>query len=232
MEFKIAGIQKSSMVDYPGLVSIAVFTPYCNYDCFYCHNRNILSGDIDLMDTDGVLQFAKKRSKVIEGFVISGGEPTLQPKLIDFIKNVRALDYKIKLDTNGGNLDVVKSLIENKLIDYIAIDLKAPFDKYNEICAGNADGKIAKQTIKYVVNSSIAYEIRTTMVPQLSAERMLGTLAELPRLSRYAIQQYVKPHNLRECDRFKANVVPHSTGYLEQYAKSCEHYCDNVILRV
>ena len=125
MEFKIAGIQKSSMVDYPGLVSIAVFTPYCNYDCFYCHNRNILSGDVNLLDTEEVLQFAKKRSKVIEGFVITGGEPTLQSGLMDFTKVVRALGYKIKLDTNGSNFDVVKKLNENKLIDYIAIDLKS-----------------------------------------------------------------------------------------------------------
>lgn len=232
MDFKIAGIQKSSMVDYPGIVSIAVFTPYCNYDCFYCHNRNILSGDIKLLDTEEVLQFAQKRSNVIDGFVISGGEPTLQPELIDFIKRVRALGYKIKLDTNGSNYDVVKKLIESNLLNFIAIDLKAPFDKYKEICAGDADGQIAKKTITYAVNSSIDYEIRTTMIPQITAEDMVKTLTELPKLSRYAIQQYNKPQALRESDRFKANVEPHSTGYLEQYAKNCEQYCDNVILRV
>ncbi|MEX1376790.1 MAG: anaerobic ribonucleoside-triphosphate reductase activating protein [Eubacteriales bacterium] len=227
---KIAGIQKSSVVDYPGLVSIAVFTPYCNYDCFYCHNREILSGDI-LIDTDQVLDFAQKRSGLIEGFVISGGEPTLQPNLEGFIMQIKELGYKVKLDTNGGNLDAVKKLIEQKLIDYIAVDLKAPFEKYSQICGGKADGKTAKQTIEYILASHIPCEIRTTMIPQLSAEEMLQTIRELPRLPRYAIQQYIKPQYLRECDRFRANVKPHSNDYMEKYAKECEEYCDNVVLK-
>ena len=228
---KIAGIQKSSMVDYPGLVSIAVFTPYCNYDCFYCHNREILTGDI-LIDTAEVLDFAQKRSGLIEGFVISGGEPTMQPKLESFITQIKGLGYKVKLDTNGGSPDVVKKLIEQKLIDYIAVDLKAPFEKYRQICGGTADGEIARQTIEYILASHIPCEIRTTMIPQLSAEEMLNTIRELPRLPRYAVQQYVKPQYLRECDRFRANVAPHSTDYLEKYAKECEKYCENVIVVV
>lgn len=228
---KIAGIQKSSMVDYPGLVSIAVFTPYCNYDCFYCHNREILDGS-KLIDTNEVLDFARKRAGLIEGFVISGGEPTIQPDLIDFVKEIKALGYKIKLDTNGGNIDMVKSLIENKLIDYIAVDLKAPFKKYKEICGGTADGQRAKDTLIYVTQAAIPYEIRTTMIPQLNAEEMLQTLRELPRLARYAVQQYAKPLTLRESDRFRANIAPHSEGYLKDYAKMCERYCDNVVLRV
>ena len=231
MKFKIAGIQKSSMVDYPGFVSIAVFTPYCNYDCFYCHNREILDGS-RLIDTQEVLDFVRKRAGLIDGFVISGGEPTMQPDLIDFIKLIKSLGYKVKLDTNGSDYRTVKEVIEDKLIDYIAVDLKAPFEKYNQICGGIADGDIAKEIIEYVINSHIPYEIRTTMIPQLSAEEMLNTIRELPRLSRYAIQQYVKPQYLRECDRFRANVVPHSEEYLNEYAKKCEQYCDKVVVRV
>lgn len=228
---KIAGIQKSSMVDYPGLVSIAVFAPYCNYDCFYCHNRQILDGNI-FVNTSEVLDFAQKRAGIIEGFVVSGGEPTMQAGLIDFINEIKALGYKIKLDTNGSNTDVVRHVIENKLIDYIAIDLKAPFEKYNQICGGSADGKVAKETITYVVNSAIDYEIRTTMIPQLNADEMIDTVRGLPELARYAVQQYVKPHYIRECDRFRANIKPHSEGYLADYAKKCEQYCDEVVLRV
>jgi len=231
MEFKIAGMQKSSMVDYPGLVSIAVFTPYCNYDCFYCHNRQILSGD-ELLDTNEILNFAKKRAGLIKGFVISGGEPTLQSSLVEFVDQIKSLGYKVKLDTNGSNLDVVKKLIEDELIDYIAIDLKSPFDKYNKICDGSADGDIARKTIEYVVKSQIKYEIRTTMIPQITGDEMLDAIRELPKLSRYAIQQYVKPQHLRECDRFKANVQPHSKEYLEEFAKKCEEYCDEVVLKV
>ena len=200
------------MVDYPGMVSIAVFAPYCNYDCFYCHNREILDGS-RITDTDEVIEFAKKRAGVINGFVISGGEPTLQKDLAEFIALIRSFGYSIKLDTNGSNLDVIKTLIEKKLIDYIAVDLKAPFEKYQQICEGTANGEMAKITIEYIVQSSIPYEIRTTMIPQLSAEEMLKTLAELPKLARYAIQQYNKPLTLRERDRFKANVKPHSEGY-------------------
>jgi len=228
---KIAGIQKSSMVDYPGKVSIAVFTPYCNYDCFYCHNRDILEGS-RMIDTDEVISFAEKRAGVIDGFVISGGEPTLQNDLSKFIKQIKSFGYSIKLDTNGSNIKAVKELIENKLIDYIAVDLKAPFEKYPQICEGAADGKMAKNTIAYILESGLPYEIRTTMVPQLSSEEMLSTLAELPRLARYAIQQYNKPLTLRERDRFRANIKPHSEDYLKEYAKQCEKYCDNVVLRI
>ncbi len=228
---KIAGIQKSSMVDYPGLVSIAVFTPYCNYDCFYCHNRQILK-DVILLDTEEILDFAKKRAGIIEGFVISGGEPTLQPDLSDFINKIKSLGYKIKLDTNGSNIEIVKKLVESQSIDFIAIDLKAPFDKYLQLCGGTADGSKAKETIEYVISSGLDCEIRTTMIPQLDSKEMIKTIAELPKLPRYAIQQYVKPQYLRECDRFRANVAPHSEEYLKNFAEECKRYCDNVVLRV
>jgi len=228
---KIAGIQKSSMVDYPGMVSIAVFTPYCNYDCFYCHNREILDGS-RIIDTDEIIDFAEKRAGIIKGFVISGGEPTLQKGLAEFIGRIKSLGYNIKLDTNGSNTDAVKYLIQNKLIDYIAVDLKAPFEKYLQICEGTADGEMVKNTIKYIVQSGISYEIRTTMIPQLNSDEMLNTLAELPKLARYAIQQYNKPLTLRERDRFRANIKPHNEDYLREYAKRCEKYCENVVLRI
>lgn len=230
-KIQIAGMQKSSMVDYPGMVSIAVFTPKCNYDCFYCHNREILNSQ-GTIEVDEVLDFARRRAKLIEGFVISGGEPTLQPGLIDFIKEIKALGYNVKLDTNGSNLDVVKHVIEKKLIDYIAVDLKAPFKKYKEICRGNADGDIVKQTIMYVRDSRIPYEIRTTLIPQLTSQEMLEAVIELSPLRRYGVQQYRKPSVLRECDRFKANVQPHSNEYLQNFATECTKYCDEVVIKI
>ncbi len=114
---------------------------------------------------DETLSFVRKRAGIIDALVISGGEPTLQKDLEVFVKRIKAMGYLVKLDTNGSNPDMVKKLINGKLIDYIAIDLKCPFDRYVEICR-NDDGNAVRKAIMHTVESGIDYDIRTTMIPQ------------------------------------------------------------------
>ena len=152
---KIAGFQKTSFVDYPKIVSCVVFTPGCNMRCSYCHNKHILSGNIPEVDELAVLDYLRKRVGVISGVVVSGGEPTLQNDLERFVTVVKNMGYKIKLDTNGTNPEVLKSLCEKGLVDYVAMDLKAPIEKYSEICCAEIDvSKVKTYACKNATNNS------------------------------------------------------------------------------
>ena len=135
----ISGIVKSSLIDFPGLISCILFVPGCNYDCFYCHNRSLIDGSHILLTPQYVTDFLQKRAGLLDGVVISGGEPTLQSDLISFMKMIRSLGYQIKLDTNGSCPDVVKEILKLKLCDYIAVDYKAPSVHYPMICGNGTD---------------------------------------------------------------------------------------------
>jgi len=172
----IAGITKSSLIDYPNLVACVLFTAGCSYDCFYCHNRALLSTSTTMPEEE-ILAFLKKRAGQLDGVVISGGEPTLQPDLERFCCLVKALGYRIKLDTNGNAPDVVDALIRKHLVDYIAIDYKAPALRYREICGAYADVTRVHQTIRRVASQCIPYELRTTKAPTLD-QRDFATMRE------------------------------------------------------
>lgn len=122
----ISGIVKSSLLDYPGLISCVIFLPGCNYDCFYCHNRPLIQGSPDILNPREVFDFLQKRKGQLDGVVISGGEPTLHKDLIPLIAQIRLLGYKVKLDTNGSNPQIIAETLEKNLCDYYAVDYKAP----------------------------------------------------------------------------------------------------------
>ncbi|TSA55631.1 anaerobic ribonucleoside-triphosphate reductase activating protein, partial [bacterium] len=128
------GLQKTTLVDYPGKVAATIFTTGCNFRCPYCHNPELVLPELikkqPKITEKEILDFLKERQKLLEGVCITGGEPTIQSDLIDFIKKVKDLGFLVKLDTNGSCSDVLNSLIERELIDYVAMDIKAPKQKY------------------------------------------------------------------------------------------------------
>ncbi len=199
----IAGITKSSLIDYPNLVACVLFTAGCSYDCFYCHNRALLSTSTTLPEEE-IMAFLKKRAGQLDGVVISGGEPTLQPDLERFCGAVKALGYRIKLDTNGSAPDMVDLLIRKHLIDYVAIDYKAPARRYREICGADADATHVHQTIRRVASLCVPYELRTTKAPTLD-QKDFATMREeiakivyvLPpwRWNEYRIPEVYKPED-------------------------------------
>ncbi|NLD47312.1 MAG: anaerobic ribonucleoside-triphosphate reductase activating protein, partial [Clostridiaceae bacterium] len=154
---KIAGIQKNSFVDFPGKVSAVLFTPGCNMNCFYCHNRRLLSlnENEDVVEIDEVSQLLAKRKGFLDAVVISGGEPTLQTGLGRFLEKLKGIGYKVKLDTNGTNPQVIESLIGNNLVDYIAMDIKAPFERYSEVCCTDVDAESIRRSIKVLMEGRI-----------------------------------------------------------------------------
>ena len=167
---EIHGFQKTTLLDYPGCLASTVFFGGCNFRCPYCHNGDLVlsPGSLPLISEDTVLSHLKKRQGILDGVCITGGEPTLQPELFDFIKKIKDLGYLVKLDTNGSHPEVLKSLCHSNLIDYVAMDIKHAPSRYQEICNAPSFSmeKIA-ESAAFLLEGTVPYEFLTTIVREL-----------------------------------------------------------------
>ena len=187
---KIGGLLKFSMIDFPGYISAIVFTQGCNIRCKYCHNPELLPLEAETSySEEEILYYLEKRKNCLEGLVITGGEPTLQPDLKEFIIKVKALGYKIKLDTNGTNPQMVRELINEHLVDFIAMDIKAPFEKYHLVCGPVNTAKVY-ETMTLIINSGIDYQFRTTYYKEVLNDADIETIkAMCPDVSKFKLQE-------------------------------------------
>ena len=190
---KIAGLVKNSFIDYPGKIASVIFLPGCNYDCFYCQNRQLLEGNYEVVSMTSLHAFLKKRKDDIEGIVVSGGEPTVQIGLGDFLSDIKSYSYSVKLDTNGSNPEVVKEMVEKNLVDFVAVDYKAPLSRYSEFAGDCIRGDDVLKTIKFLLSVGIPFEVRTTVAPGLGETELTDMAKELPLLPRYVLNRYRKP---------------------------------------
>ena len=163
IKMKISGLQKVSLVDYDGQISATIFTSGCNFACPFCHNSGLVKGIEPEIPTGEILEYLTKRKNVLTAVCISGGEPTLHKDLPELIAKIKSLGYLVKLDTNGTNLSMLKYLVDNQLIDYIAMDIKNSLDNYNNTTGTDKDFNI-KETIDYIMSCGIDYEFRTTLL--------------------------------------------------------------------
>ena len=217
---KISGMVKNSFVDYPGQIACVLFVPGCNFDCFYCHNRHLIESPPESIAMDAVFSFLQKRLGQLDGVVVTGGEPTLQPGLIPFLRDVKALGYRVKLDTNGSSPMVVKQLLEANLCDYYAVDAKAPSQKYPAVCGDRADATQVFATIRLLVQANAAFEVRTTVFPQLSLDDLLQMAAEIPVVPRYVLNRYRKPDGYKPCDEARINQRPYTQAEINAFAEA------------
>ncbi|MFA6981952.1 MAG: anaerobic ribonucleoside-triphosphate reductase activating protein [Patescibacteria group bacterium] len=190
----IVGLQKFSLLDYPGRVSCIVFTVGCNFGCGYCHNPELIriSKNSPFLDEEELLGFLVKRKGKLDAVVITGGEPTLQKDLCDFIKKVKAMGFLVKLDTNGTNPDVLSLLLDEKLLDYIAMDIKGPLARYSEIVNKDVDVNKINESIQIIMNSRVDHEFRTTIVKgQLKEEDFVAMSKLISGAKRYFLQKFV-----------------------------------------
>ncbi len=195
---KISGFQKNTLLDYPGKTSALIFTQGCNFRCGYCHNPEELNFNkkIDNLEKE-VLNYLQKRQGKLDALVISGGEPTMQPDLENFIKKVKKMGYLVKLDTNGSNPKKLKKLITEKLIDAVAMDIKAPLYKYALVVGANIDVKKIEKSIKIIINSGIEHEFRTTVLPFFHQKRDIISMARLINgAQKYYLQNFIVRTNL------------------------------------
>ena len=175
---KIVGIQKLTLLDYPGKVACTVFLNGCNFRCPYCHNAELLGDGDEVMTVAGLLAFLQKRQGILEGVCVTGGEPTLHPELPALLGEVRALGYAVKLDTNGYRPEILEAVLDQGLVDYVAMDLKNGPESYGET-VGLAQVELAKirQSIRLLMDSPVDFELRTTVVNPLHSGETITSMA-------------------------------------------------------
>ncbi len=195
--FLVGGFTPFTLTDYPGRIAAIVFTQGCNLACPFCHNRSLIPykrpGDDDTLKVRKVFDFLAERRSRLQGVVITGGEPTLQRGLIDFLKALRSLDYQIKLDTNGTRPDVLAQVLNAGLVDFVAMDLKAPWSKYSLVTETALDVDSVKESFSLLSSNPVECLFRTTFVPGLLDEEDLREIrAMIPEGVRYKVQDVVK----------------------------------------
>lgn len=187
---RISGFQKLTLTDYPGKIASIIFTQGCNYRCSFCYNRSLLETKAGLIDENEILVYLAGRCKVLEGVVISGGEPTIQPDLKQFITKIKQMGFQVKLDTNGSNPEVLKELFKANLIDYVAMDIKTNWPNYPEIVGGAVNYEALCQSVHLIKEAGIDYEFRTTIVKEFHTIDTLHKLVALVDGSPYYIQNF------------------------------------------
>ena len=200
---KIGGLVKFTLIDFPGRPAAIVFTQGCNFRCRYCHNPELVYPHLfePSMPEEEVWAFLKRRQGTLEGVVISGGEPTLQEDLVRFMADLKALGYKTKLDTNGTRPEVLRELIDKKLVDCIAMDLKAPFEKYAAITGVDANSAVLQQSMDLIRQSGLEYQFRTTYDKEVLNDNDIAVLNQLTEGKNYIVQECLPV--VREKDTLK-----------------------------
>jgi len=196
---RIGGLQKVSLIDYPGKIAAIVFTQGCNFRCGYCHNPELVNPDffIKPIPLEEVFTFLESRRGKLEGVVVTGGEPLLQEGLNDFLKKIKGLSYLIKLDTNGSFPERLRDVIEKRLVNYLAMDIKAPLEKYAGIVKSAVEIKKIKESINLIMNSGLDYEFRTTVVKSQLKKEDIFKIGELLKSgSLYILQKFIPSKTL------------------------------------
>jgi pyruvate formate lyase activating enzyme len=239
---KIGGLQKMTMIDYPGTISATVFLIGCNFKCGFCHNPELVSPELIKnqlgISQDDFFKFLDERIELLEGICITGGEPTINSDLLKFIKKIKEKGFLIKLDTNGSNPEVLEKLFKDKLLDFIAMDIKTSISKYGKIYpvksrnAGAAKQLFnrVKQSVDLIKNSGVDYEFRTTVVPELVNEEDIKKIGEwLKGAKKFVLQQF---RNQKVLDKEFEKIKPYSEETLKKFKKNLEKHIEKVELRL
>lgn len=224
-----SGFQKLTLLDFPGVVACTLFTKGCNFRCPFCHNASLVtSSNLPQFSHEEVISFLKKRQGILEGVCITGGEPLINPALDDFIREVKSLGYKVKLDTNGSFPKRLQSLIEENLLDYIAMDIKNSFEKYH-LTAGcdNLNLSLIEQSIDLIMHSNIPYEFRTTVCNELhTIDDIIAICNRIKGAKKYFLQNFVDSGDI-----LSPNLSPLPLPFLEEMTKKAQNIVPNTAFR-
>ncbi|MCU0848704.1 MAG: anaerobic ribonucleoside-triphosphate reductase activating protein [Spirochaetes bacterium] len=228
----IRGIYKTSLIDYPGKISTVLFTGGCNLRCKYCHNPALACNlpGLELTPNDEAISFIEKRSGLIDGVTITGGEPTLSPNISEFLKKLKNRSIPVKLDSNGLNPSVIERLVGEGLLDYVAIDVKTSPEKYRELTGSDVDfGKIYR-SVSILRDSGVDYEIRTTCIPgYVTVDDFYGIGGAIGRVSSYYLQQFRKDTPL--LDESCMELSPYTRETLLGFREIVLGFADFCIIR-
>lgn len=226
---RIAGLQKLTLLDYPGRVACTVFTGGCNFRCPYCHNASLVLPERMGEEAEDVLRFLEKRRGILEGVAVSGGEPLLQPELPDFLRAVRAMGYSVKLDTNGSFPDRLRAVVEAGLVDRVAMDIKNAPERYAETVGVPAlDIAAVARSKDFLLSDAVEYEFRTTLVRGLhTPEDVRAAAAFIQGAKAYFLQQYRDSGDVIAPQGLGA----FSSGEMRELAELARPYVPSVQLR-
>ncbi|MCQ2802333.1 MAG: anaerobic ribonucleoside-triphosphate reductase activating protein [Bacilli bacterium] len=221
------GIDKFSLLDYDGLISIVLFMPGCNFRCPFCHNIESVVDSKTSIPFDEILAYLKERKNVIDAVVISGGEPTLDKDLINKIKQIKEIGYLVKLDTNGTNPSIVKQLVNEKIIDYVAMDIKNSPSNYHLSSGVNIDLNPVLETISFLKENNVDYEFRTTLVDE---HHSLQDIIEISALLKGSKKLYLQKYVYRD-GVINKNLHPVSLKKATEFKEILSKNIDTVELR-
>jgi len=226
---KIHGLQKMTLLDFPGHVACTVFLGGCDFRCPFCHNFELVDGsEKPIMDEEELISFLESRTALLDGVAITGGEPCLHGDLPELIKKIRAIGYPVKLDTNGNHPEMLKQLIDERLVDYVAMDIKNCEEKYALTCGlDTLDMKPIKQSIWVLMNSEIDYEFRTTVIREFHEEEDFHKIGEMIKGAKaYFLQRFTD----RDSVPYGNLTSPHPDE-MRSFAQIAQKYVQNTSLR-
>ena len=226
---KIHGLQKMTLLDFPGHVACTVFLGGCDFRCPFCHNFELVDGsEKPIMDEEELISFLESRTALLDGVAITGGEPCLHGDLPELIKKIRAIGYPVKLDTNGNHPEMLKQLIDERLVDYVAMDIKNCEEKYALTCGlDTLDMKPIKQSIWVLLNSEIDYEFRTTVIREFHEEEDFHKIGEMIKGAKaYFLQRFTD----RDSVPYGNLTSPHPDE-MRSFAQIAQKYVQNTSLR-
>ena len=223
---KFGGFQKTSLLEYPDRISAIVWTVGCNFKCPFCYNTALVEGNVELIPEDEILSFLKKRKGMLEALSISGGEPLLQKDIADFTAKVKKLEYLVKIDTNGMYPKKLKELIDNKLVDYIAMDVKAPLERYQEVTRSKVKEEGIVRSVGIIKNSGLEYVFRTTVVPDLLGAEDIKKISQMLNGAKsYQLQQFVPVNTI---DSHYMQKKPYTREEIQTFAKIADPYFSEI----
>ncbi len=233
---KISGLQKLTLIDYPEKIACTVFLFGCNFRCGFCHNPELVLRDNPerVYKEKEILDFLKQRKKYLDAVCISGGEPLINPDLSELLRKIKELGFIVKLDTNGSNPEGLKELIGKKLVDYIAMDVKADRDNYKVLAGVNVNINQIEESIKIIISSGLDYEFRTTVVKGYHDAEKLRKIGKWIRsfgkAKKYVFQNFI-PREGKLVDKTFEKIIPFEDNELEEMKKAVSGYFEKIEVR-
>lgn len=229
----LGGLQKITLIDYPGKLAATVFTLGCNFFCPFCHNPSLVlvqkTKEFPLISQDEFFWWLEKRVGLLEGVCITGGEPTIQEDLPEFIKEIKDLGFRVKLDTNGSHPEVLEKLINDNLVDYLAMDIKAPLEKYSKFYQQKVEPKDIERSVQ-LIQKMPDYEFRTTVIPLWHKKKDFLSIGRwLEGSKKYVLQQF-RPANTLE-PKF-SQIEPYPEEKLREFCQMLRPYFETCELRI
>ena len=227
----IKGLQKLSLIEYPSKLSAVVWVGNCNFRCPFCYNKDIVLNynKMKTIPEKKIIDFMSTRKGLLDAIAITGGEPTLQKDLPEFAKKIKDMGFLFMVETNGSNSKMIKGLIDKKLVDYIAMDIKASLNKYENVAGEKVNKKNIQKSIDIIRNSGVDYEFRTTVIPKLFKKEDAVAIGKWLKGSKnYYLQQFVPENNV---DKTFERVKPYPHEKLKEFAKTMKPYFKSIRVR-